>query len=99
MITTAITPRTREVGSGSREIPASVRADGSTRKAIKIKPGYRPPECDVDGGYINRLFDIWMMGCLFLEMITHLLGGRDLFLTIKTVNPWLRGSKKLYLYF
>ncbi|KAL7944804.1 hypothetical protein V8C42DRAFT_325966 [Trichoderma barbatum] len=30
--------------SGERHIPESVRADGSTRKAIKIRPGYQPPE-------------------------------------------------------
>ncbi|ROW18166.1 hypothetical protein VPNG_00114 [Cytospora leucostoma] len=39
-------------GSGQRQIPESVRADGSTRKAIKIRPGYRPPE-DVEV-YKNR---------------------------------------------
>ncbi|UNI15055.1 hypothetical protein JDV02_001626 [Purpureocillium takamizusanense] len=38
--------------SGERQIPESVRADGSTRKAIKIRPGYRPPE-DVEV-YKNR---------------------------------------------
>ncbi|KAK4231740.1 hypothetical protein QBC38DRAFT_203179 [Podospora fimiseda] len=38
--------------SGSRHIPESTRADGSTRKAIKIRPGYRPPE-DVEV-YKNR---------------------------------------------
>lgn len=38
--------------SGERHIPESVRADGSTRKAIKIRPGYRPPE-DVEV-YKNR---------------------------------------------
>ncbi|EKJ78028.1 hypothetical protein NXS19_001477 [Fusarium pseudograminearum] len=38
--------------SGDREIPQSVRADGTTRKAIKIRPGYRPPE-DVEV-YKNR---------------------------------------------
>jgi partner of Y14 and mago len=38
--------------SGERQIPESVRADGSTRKAIKIRPGYRPPE-DVEL-YKNR---------------------------------------------
>ena len=31
-------------GSGQRHIPESTRSDGSTRKAIKIRPGYRPPE-------------------------------------------------------
>ncbi|CEI64963.1 hypothetical protein FVEN_g3458 [Fusarium venenatum] len=38
--------------SGDREIPQSVRADGSTRRAIRIRPGYRPPE-DVEV-YKNR---------------------------------------------
>ncbi|KAH6898936.1 hypothetical protein B0T10DRAFT_124305 [Thelonectria olida] len=38
--------------SGSREIPESLRADGTTRKAIKIRPGYRPAE-DVEV-YKNR---------------------------------------------
>ncbi|KAK3394482.1 hypothetical protein B0H63DRAFT_47349 [Podospora didyma] len=37
---------------GERLIPESVRPDGSTRKAIKIRPGYRPPE-DVEV-YKNR---------------------------------------------
>lgn len=30
--------------SGVRHIPESTRADGSTRRAIKIRPGYQPPE-------------------------------------------------------
>jgi partner of Y14 and mago protein len=38
--------------AGERHIPESRRADGSTRKAIKIRPGYRPPE-DVEV-YKNR---------------------------------------------
>ncbi|TQN65614.1 Partner of Y14 and mago [Colletotrichum shisoi] len=38
--------------AGERQIPESKRADGSTRKAIKIRPGYRPPE-DVEV-YKNR---------------------------------------------
>lgn len=36
---------------------------------------YRPPECDMDGGKISRAFDIWTMGCIFLEMVAWLLGG------------------------
>ncbi|KAL8943430.1 MAG: hypothetical protein Q9216_001068 [Gyalolechia sp. 2 TL-2023] len=42
---------------GERHIPASVRADGSTRKEIKIRPGYRPPE-DVEV-YKNRTAEAW----------------------------------------
>jgi serine/threonine protein kinase len=38
-------------------------------------PGYRPPECDIKGGTISRSYDIWTLGCLFLELITWLLGG------------------------
>ncbi|KAI1101119.1 Mago binding-domain-containing protein [Jackrogersella minutella] len=38
--------------TGERHIPESQRADGTTRKAIKIRPGYRPPE-DVEI-YKNR---------------------------------------------
>lgn len=30
--------------SGERHIPESTRPDGSVRKAIKIRPGYKPPE-------------------------------------------------------
>lgn len=30
--------------SGDRHIPSSIRADGSKRKEIKIRPGYKPPE-------------------------------------------------------
>ncbi|KAM3464305.1 hypothetical protein MY5147_007511 [Beauveria neobassiana] len=30
--------------SGERHIPESLRSDGTTRKAIKIRPGYRPAE-------------------------------------------------------
>jgi len=33
-----------DAASGQRHIPASTRADGSTRQPIKIRPGYRPPE-------------------------------------------------------
>ncbi|TLS27007.1 hypothetical protein PpBr36_05261 [Pyricularia pennisetigena] len=54
MATTAKTSNSGIVtdDSGQRHIPESTRADGSTRKAIKIRPGYRPPE-DVEL-YKNR---------------------------------------------
>ncbi|KAF2012386.1 hypothetical protein BU24DRAFT_276113 [Aaosphaeria arxii CBS 175.79] len=43
--------------SGERHIPASKRADGSTRKEIRVRPGYRPPE-DVEV-YKNRTAEAW----------------------------------------
>lgn len=42
---------------GSSYIPASKRADGSTRKEIKVRPGYRPPE-DIET-YKNRSAEAW----------------------------------------
>ncbi|EAT89893.2 hypothetical protein SNOG_03162 [Parastagonospora nodorum SN15] len=38
--------------SGERHIPSSVRPDGTMRKEIRVRPGYRPPE-DVEL-YKNR---------------------------------------------
>lgn len=40
-------------------------------------PNYRPPECDMDGpnGFISRSFDIWTLGCLFLEFVVWTLCG------------------------
>jgi partner of Y14 and mago protein len=43
--------------SGERHIPASKRADGSVRKEIRVRPGYRPPE-DVEV-YKNRTAEAW----------------------------------------
>jgi partner of Y14 and mago len=44
-----------ETNAGERHIPSSVRPDGSKRKEIKIRPGYKPPE-DVEV-YKNRTAD------------------------------------------
>ncbi|CRK28774.1 hypothetical protein BN1723_005911 [Verticillium longisporum] len=47
-------------------------------EAVPEIPGYRPPECDVRGGSINRLFDVWTMGCLIFEMLAQVVGGMTL---------------------
>ncbi|KAI1503338.1 kinase-like domain-containing protein [Biscogniauxia marginata] len=43
----------------------------------RIPPNYRPPECDekIDKGEVSRNFDIWTLGCLFMEQLVWLLGG------------------------
>ena len=53
------TPRSGAIASstGDLHIPSSTRADGSLRKEIKIRPGYRPPE-DVEV-YKNRTAEAW----------------------------------------
>ncbi|KAG0643763.1 hypothetical protein HOY80DRAFT_304817 [Tuber brumale] len=42
---------------GQRVIPSSLRADGSARREIRVRPGYRPPE-DVEV-YKNRTAEAW----------------------------------------
>lgn len=45
------------MSNGTSVIPSSTRADGSVRKEIKVKPGYKPPE-DVEL-YRNRTAAAW----------------------------------------
>ncbi|KAF2173803.1 hypothetical protein M409DRAFT_16074 [Zasmidium cellare ATCC 36951] len=47
----------RKLSNGESVIPASTRADGSVRKEIRVKPGYKPPE-DVEV-YKNRTAEAW----------------------------------------
>jgi len=47
----------RQLATGESVIPSSTRADGSVRKEIKVKPGYKPPE-DVEL-YKNRTAEAW----------------------------------------
>ncbi|KAJ5835958.1 Exon junction complex Pym [Penicillium robsamsonii] len=48
---------TTDAQTGERYIPSSVRADGSKRKEIRVRPGYKPPE-DVEL-YRNRAAAAW----------------------------------------
>ena len=48
---------TTDTTTGERHIPSSTRADGSTRREIRIRPGYRPPE-DVER-YKNPTAEAW----------------------------------------
>jgi len=47
----------RQLGNGEAVIPSSTRADGTVRKEIRVKPGYKPPE-DV-AVYKNRTAESW----------------------------------------
>jgi serine/threonine protein kinase len=47
-------------------------------QSITWTPSYRPPECDLEGGLVSRAFDIWTLGCFYLEMVCWLLGGWQL---------------------
>ncbi|CBF71834.1 protein kinase family protein [Aspergillus nidulans FGSC A4] len=58
---------------------ASIRSRNSRSnvdpRSIKFSPTYAPPDVE-RGCHISRKFDIWSLGCLFLEFVTYLvLGG------------------------
>lgn len=48
---------TTDANTGERYIPSSIRADGSKRREIRVRPGYKPPE-DVEL-YRNRAAAAW----------------------------------------
>jgi serine/threonine protein kinase len=45
------------------------------RPNIAGTPAYEPPEPDLQSN-ISRAYDIWSLGCVYLEFITWLLGGK-----------------------
>jgi len=45
-----------------------------TSKSPFSRP-YQAPECDLAGGRFGQSHDIWALGCLYLELVTWLLGG------------------------
>ncbi|KAK3625045.1 hypothetical protein LTR56_013659 [Elasticomyces elasticus] len=47
----------QKLDNGEAVIPASTRSDGTVRKEIRVKPGYKPPE-DVEV-YKNRTAEGW----------------------------------------
>lgn len=68
---------------------------------IPAVPGYRPPECDIQNGYISRRYDIWTLGCLFLEILTWLMGGQELVSTFKKERMktiYVTGAKRDMFY-
>lgn len=69
--------------------------------AIPATPNYRPPECDMDGedGHISRSFDIWTLGCLFLEFLVWTLDGwegRQNFRQDRCMSDYLNGQTDVY---
>jgi serine/threonine protein kinase len=44
-------------------------------KHITGSPSYEPPECFLHHSKISRAFDIWSLGCLYLEFVSWLVCG------------------------
>jgi len=50
----------------------------TNRREVPNTLTYRPPECDVRPSVIRQYYDIWCLGCVYLEFATWLIGGREL---------------------
>jgi serine/threonine protein kinase len=46
-------------------------------KSISTTRTYRPPEVDMKTGKVSRAYDMWTLGCLFLDMLTWFLGNEE----------------------
>lgn len=62
---------------GLAEFKTSLSTFCRPQTRMVVSPSYRAPECDLSNG-VGRSSDIWALGCVYLEMITWLLGGRIL---------------------
>jgi serine/threonine protein kinase len=54
----------------------------TARRDVANTLTYRPPECDRlvrnEQPIIRQRYDIWCLGCVFLEFVTWVLGGEEL---------------------
>ncbi|KAI8941651.1 hypothetical protein NX059_002864 [Plenodomus lindquistii] len=48
------------------------------RRDVANTMTYRPPECDIATAKIQQSYDIWCLGCVYLEFVAWFLGGRQL---------------------
>jgi len=60
---------------GIAEMNSKNSRSGKSNRNIKFSPTYCPPETHVHGGAISQSYDIWTLGCLYLEFLTWLMGG------------------------
>ncbi|KAF5010281.1 hypothetical protein FDECE_3566 [Fusarium decemcellulare] len=88
---------------GQAELHTIHSRSNKSKNDIVISLSYRPPECDIHDGTISRSFDVWTMGCLYLEFLIWLLGGwpRVRTFTIKRAGPMIASAPQFqeYLFF
>ncbi|KAI1184739.1 kinase-like domain-containing protein [Nemania serpens] len=53
------------------------RSKDAPGKVAHFTPEYRPPELDTETGFVSRKYDVWTLGCIFLEMVIWFLGGKE----------------------
>jgi serine/threonine protein kinase len=65
---------------GIAEMNSKNSKSGKSNRNIKFSPTYCAPEAHVPGGEIRQSYDIWTLGCLYLEFLVWLMGGWKLVL-------------------
>jgi serine/threonine protein kinase len=71
---------------GIAELNSKNSRSNKPNRYIKFSPTYCAPEAHVPGGEICRSYDVWTLGCLYLEFVTWLLGGWKLVLEFARVR-------------
>ena len=56
----------------------SSQASRSRQFSVARTGTYHPPECDIQPHMIRQSYDIWCLGCVYLEFVTWILGGEKL---------------------
>lgn len=86
---------------GSADMHSDKSRSNIPNEKIPAVPGYRPPECDIQNGFISRRYDIWTLGCLFLEILAWLMGGQALVSAFKKERMktiYVTGAKRDMFY-
>ncbi|KFA49990.1 hypothetical protein S40293_05940 [Stachybotrys chartarum IBT 40293] len=69
------------------------RSESRFFKESRHTPTYRAPEYDLGGGLMSTRYDIWSLGCLYLEILIWLLYGYDTLETSFTAARTLDGPR------
>ncbi|KAK3368273.1 hypothetical protein B0H63DRAFT_74217 [Podospora didyma] len=73
---------------GIAEMSSRGTRSGKPNRNLQFTLTYCAPESHIPGGEISRSYDIWTLGCLYLEFLTWLLGGW------KLVQQFANGRQK-----
>jgi len=63
---------------GLTAVHSEISRSGVNPAKIDTTLTYRPPETDYKSKGVSRAFDIWTLGCLFMEAMVWHLGGYDM---------------------
>ncbi|WKT45339.1 Protein kinase domain [Fusarium oxysporum f. sp. vasinfectum] len=80
---------------GVSEFHSTQSRSGIRNSHVASSPYYRPPEWELQDGTISRSYDIWTIGCLYLEFLGWLLGGWKL--SQKTCYYKTGGNKEMHM--